>query len=153
MTQVMVIHGPNLHLLGIREPEIYGTHTLTDINTCMTQRASSYDMTLLIKQSNSEGTLIDYITAHYQSVDCLIVNAGALTHTSIALHDTLRAVSLPFIEVHMTQLASREPFRQHSYLAPIAIGSISGFGADSYLLALDALQHHLTQQTCLEETL
>jgi 3-dehydroquinate dehydratase-2 len=153
MTQVMVIHGPNLHLLGIREPEIYGIHTLADINTRMMEHAASYHMTLHVKQSNSEGALIDYITTHYQTVDFLIINAAALTHTSIALYDTLRAVSIPFIEVHMTQLASREPYRQHSYLAPIAMGSISGFGADSYLLALDALQYHLTQQTRLEETL
>ena len=150
----MVIHGPNLHLLGIREPEVYGHLSLADINACMVQRASSFNMTLHIKQSNSEGTLIDHISNHYTSMDALIINPAALTHTSIALHDTLRAISIPFIEVHMTQIAGREAFRQHSYFSAIALGTISGFGADSYLLALDALERHLlTQQPRPKETI
>lgn len=140
MTRVLVLHGPNLNLLGQREPEIYGTTTLADIDALLGDFAEQCKVELTTFQSNAEHALIDRIhSALRDGTDWILINPGGLTHTSVALRDALAAVALPFIEVHLSNPDSREPFRRHSYLADLATGRIAGFGADSYLLALQAV--------------
>ncbi len=140
MANLLVLHGPNLNLLGTREPEIYGTTTLEDIDRSLAARAVARGATITSFQSNWEGALIDRIHAARQDgTQALIINPGGLTHTSISLRDALAAAALPFIEVHLSNVFSREPFRHHSYLSPIALGVISGLGARGYELALDYL--------------
>lgn len=140
MANLLVLHGPNLNLLGTREPEIYGTTTLEDIDRSLAARAVARGATVTSFQSNWEGALIDRIHAARQDgTQALIINPGGLTHTSISLRDALAAAALPFIEVHLSNVFSREPFRHHSYLSPIALGVISGLGARGYELALDYL--------------
>lgn len=140
MANLLVLHGPNLNLLGTREPEIYGTTTLEDIDRSLAARAVARGATITSFQSNWEGALIDRIHAARQDgTQALIINPGGLTHTSISLRDALAAATLPFIEVHLSNVFSREPFRHHSYLSPIALGVISGLGARGYELALDYL--------------
>ena len=140
MANLLVLHGPNLNLLGTREPEIYGTTTLEDIDRSLAARAVARGATVTSFQSNWEGALIDRIHAARQDgTQALIINPGGLTHTSISLRDALAAATLPFIEVHLSNVFSREPFRHHSYLSPIALGVISGLGARGYELALDYL--------------
>ena len=143
---VLVLHGPNLNLLGRREPEIYGYQTLADIDRLLKAEAQEMGLELTCFQSNHEGVLVDAIQEaifHHQGI---LINAGAYTHTSIALRDALAGVALPTVEVHLSNLYRREAFRHHSYLASIALGQISGFGADSYRLGLRALAWHLNQQ-------
>ncbi len=142
---ILVIHGPNLNLLGVREPGIYGSVTLEAINRLLTEKAVSLDFSLSVIQSNHEGTLVDAIQGALGQHQGILINAGAYTHTSIAIRDALSAVNIPTVEVHLSNIYQRESFRHHSYIAPIAIGQISGFGANSYLLGLDALHHHLSQ--------
>jgi 3-dehydroquinate dehydratase II len=142
---VLVLNGPNLNLLGTREPGIYGNSTLADINGALTDDAKSLGVTLTFGQSNHEGVLIDSIHESRGIQDGLIINAGAYTHTSVALRDAIAAVGIPTVEVHLSNLYKREEFRHHSYLAPVAIGQISGFGPDSYLLGLQALVRYLRQ--------
>jgi 3-dehydroquinate dehydratase-2 len=141
MTQarkILVLHGPNLNLLGTREPDIYGRDTLDDINTRLAQQAQQADMVLETFQSNVEGVLVDRIQqAGREKADFILFNPGAYTHTSIALRDALAAVSIPFIEVHLSNVFAREAFRHHSYLSPIAVGVVSGLGAQGYELALE----------------
>lgn len=137
--RVLVIHGPNLNLLGQREPEIYGTLSLDDITAALSTLAAEFECTLASFQSNSEGALVDAIQQASGNYDAILINPAAYTHTSIALRDALAAVGLPFVEVHLSNIHSREPFRQHSFLAPLAVGQICGFGVDSYLLGLRAL--------------
>ncbi len=140
MSNLLVLHGPNLNLLGTREPELYGTTTLEDIDRSLAARAVARGATVTSFQSNWEGALIDRIHAARQDgTQALIINPGGLTHTSISLRDALAAAALPFIEVHLSNVFSREPFRHHSYLSPIALGVISGLGARGYELALDYL--------------
>lgn len=139
-----VIHGPNLRLLGKREPEVYGRNTLESINDGLYALAHEMGVTLEVFQSNSEGALLDFIEDAASRVDGFLVNPGALTHTSIALRDALAGVALPFVEVHLSNTASRESFRHHSYTAPVALGVVSGFGMDSYLLGLRGLVTRLT---------
>ena len=140
MSNLLVLHGPNLNLLGTREPELYGTTTLEDIDRSLAARAVARGATITSFQSNWEGALIDRIHAARQDgTQALIINPGGLTHTSISLRDALAAAALPFIEVHLSNVFSREPFRHHSYLSPIALGVISGLGARGYELALDYL--------------
>ena len=140
MSNLLVLHGPNLNLLGTREPELYGTTTLEDIDRSLAARAVARGATVTSFQSNWEGALIDRIHAARQDgTQALIINPGGLTHTSISLRDALAAATLPFIEVHLSNVFSREPFRHHSYLSPIALGVISGLGARGYELALDYL--------------
>ncbi len=140
MANLLVLHGPNLNLLGTREPELYGTTTLEDIDRSLAARAVARGATVTSFQSNWEGALIDRIHAARQDgTQALIINPGGLTHTSISLRDALAAATLPFIEVHLSNVFSREPFRHHSYLSPIALGVISGLGARGYELALDYL--------------
>jgi 3-dehydroquinate dehydratase II len=146
MKKILVLHGPNLNLLGSREPGLYGRSTLKTINKALEQAARAYTITLNAVQSNSEAQLIDSIhKAAVDKVDYIIFNPAAFTHSSIALRDALLAVAIPFIEVHLSNVHSREDFRKHSYFSDIALGTITGFGAHSYLLALEAI-HHLNQQ-------
>ena len=137
MTQrIYVLNGPNLNLLGSREPEIYGSDTLDDIHVRMKTAAPEAEITF--RQTNSEGELVDWVQEASQAADILILNAGAYTHTSIALHDALRACEARIIEVHLSNPAAREPFRTTNYVAPCASASIAGFGAPGYLMALNA---------------
>ena len=143
--KVLVLHGPNLNLLGLREPEIYGSSTLADINAALDEQAAGLSVSLSHLQSNHEGVLIDAIHAAYGSTDGILINPGGFTHTSVALRDALAGVAIPFVEVHLSNVYSREPFRHHSYLSPIAIGVISGFGPNSYTLGLSALVERLSR--------
>ena len=135
--RILILNGPNLNLLGTREPEIYGTQTLDDIHAALGRRAVELDMEIFFLQSNHEGVLIDRI--HEKDFDAAIVNAGGLTHTSVALRDALLAVERPFWEVHLSDPATREPFRQVNFLADVAQASIVGQGKRGYLLAIEAI--------------
>lgn len=136
---ILVLHGPNLNLLGLREPDIYGYTALNDIHTAMEKRAQAAGVRLESFQSNHEGELIDRVqAAREQGIDFIIINPAGYTHTSVALRDALAAVAIPFIEVHLSNIHSREAFRHHSYFSDIAVGVIAGLGAQGYLLALDA---------------
>jgi len=133
----LVIHGPNLNLLGSREPQIYGATTLAQIDADLTQIATDAGTSLMAFQSNHEGALIDRIhAARADGTSFIIINPGGLTHTSVALRDALAGVALPFIEVHLSNIHQREGFRQHSYLSAVALGVICGLGANGYRLAL-----------------
>lgn len=139
MATILVLHGPNLNLLGLREPGIYGATTLDDINRTLTQTAHETGHHLLTLQSNAEYELIDRIhDAKKEGVDFIIINPAAFTHTSVALRDALLGVDIPFIEVHLSNVHKREAFRHHSYFSDVAQGVICGFGANSYNLALQA---------------
>ena len=140
---ILLLHGPNLNLLGRREPGIYGSVTLDAINHLLEQEGQKLTAKVFALQSNHEGVLVDTIhdaLGHHQGI---LINAGAYTHTSVALRDALAGVALPTVEVHLSNIYQREAFRHHSYIAPVAIGQISGFGAESYRLGLQALVHHL----------
>lgn len=139
----LVLHGPNLNMLGKREPKLYGTRTLNDINSSLEKLAGELGCALSIYQSNTEGELIDAIQAAVADCDGILINPAAYTHTSIAIRDALSAVGLPCVEVHLSNIHSRESFRHTSLTAPIAIGQICGFGSDSYLLGLRALFNHI----------
>ena len=140
MTSILVLNGPNLNLLGEREPEQYGHRGLQDIMEEMQQLAEACGLQLSYLQSNSEGQLVDVVQrAGRDGVDYIIINPAGYTHTSVALRDALLAVEVPFIEVHLSAVSAREPFRQVSYFADIALGVISGFRGESYLLALQAI--------------
>jgi len=142
---ILVLHGPNLNLLGKREPGVYGTTTLDDINAMLVQQAQELQVQITALQSNHEGALIDAIHAALGQHHGLVINPGAYTHTSVAIRDAIAAVELPTVEVHLSNVYRREAFRHHSYIAPVAIGQISGFGANSYRLGLQALVEHLRQ--------
>ena len=137
---VLVLHGPNLNLLGTREPEVYGATTLADINAALVERAQTRGVALAHFQSNHEGALVDRIhAAKGEGVEFIIINPAAYTHTSVALRDALAGVAIPYIEVHLSNVHRREPFRHHSYLADQAVGVICGLGWRGYLAALDYL--------------
>lgn len=139
MKSILILNGPNLNLLGTREPEIYGTTTLADIEKLCADTATRLGLTAECKQSNHEGELIDWVQEAKGRYAGIVINAGGYTHTSVALHDALRAVALPVIEVHLSDPKAREPFRHHSYIEPVARQSICGKGAAGYVEAIEAL--------------
>jgi 3-dehydroquinate dehydratase II len=148
MASILVINGPNLNLLGTREPEVYGTTTLGDITRMLVDAGSDSGHDVMHFQSNAEHELIDRIhKARDEGVRYIIINPGALTHTSIALRDALLGVDIPFIEVHLSNVFAREAFRQHSYLSDLAIGVISGLGAQGYLYAFNAICEQLKEES------
>jgi 3-dehydroquinate dehydratase-2 len=146
MTHVLVLHGPNLNLLGSREPEVYGRHTLADVNEALSDAAQSRQVDLTFLQSNHEGALVDAIHEARERADGILINPGAFTHYSYALRDAIAAVELPAVEVHLSNVHAREPFRRRSVLAPVCVGQISGFGWRSYLLGLRALLDELQDE-------
>ena len=143
MISILVLHGANLNLLGQREPEIYGSETLEDINRKLDSQAESLAVKVSAFQSNYEGALIDTVHAASGIHQGILINPGGYTHTSVSLRDALAGVSIPTVEVHLSNIYRREEFRHHSYIASIALGQISGFGSDSYRLGLEALVSHL----------
>jgi 3-dehydroquinate dehydratase II len=143
--KILVLHGPNLNLLGTREPTIYGNITLTEINGTISSLAYELGIDVSIIQTNSEGEMIDNIHSAIGCFDGILINPAAYTHTSIAIRDALSASTLPVVEVHLSNIHNREEFRSRSFIAPVAVGQISGFGPDSYLLGLRAIYNHLTK--------
>ncbi len=144
MAQLLLLHGPNLNLLGTREPEVYGHATLADIDADLQARAAEAGHALESLQSNAEHVLVDRIqAARGDGTAFILINPAAFTHTSVAIRDALAAVAIPFIEIHLSNPHAREPFRQHSYLSDKAVGVVCGFGADSYRYALDAALRRL----------
>lgn len=142
-----MLSGPNLQLLGTREPEIYGRETLAEIHTRLEARGAELGATVEAFQSNHEGFLLDRIGTAATTAEGMLINAGALTHTSLALYDAIRSVALPCIEVHISNPEAREAYRHESKIAPACVGKVSGFGADSYVLALEGLIRWLARRT------
>ena len=138
MARVLVVYGPNLNLLGEREPDVYGHETMEDISARLREAAARDGVSLDVFQSNSEGAIIDRLHAARHEADAVVLNAGALTHYSYALRDAIVAIRLPVVEVHMTNIDAREPFRRKSVLSPVCAGVVHGFGANSFLLGLRA---------------
>ncbi len=143
---IFVLNGPNLNMLGTREPAVYGTATLTDVRHQVEAHARVRGVATDFRQTNHEGELVDWVQAARDGAAGIILNAGALTHTSIALHDAIKAAEQPVIEVHLSNVFARESFRHHSYVAPAAVGVICGFGPHGYLLAIDAMVEHLAKK-------
>lgn len=141
---ILLLNGPNLNLLGTRQKEVYGGTTLAEIEEMTRVHAQSHGFELNSLQSNHEGVLLDAIHDAKKSARGIILNAGAFTHTSVALMDAISSVELPVVEVHLSNIHAREPFRHKSYIAPVALGQIAGFGSQGYLLAVDALVQHLS---------
>ncbi len=146
-SSILVLHGPNLNLLGTREPGIYGAVTLGQIEKRLSELASTLNVTVHSLQSNHEGILVDAIHAARDRDRGILINAGAYTHTSVALRDAIAAVGVPTVEVHLSNIYQRERFRHHSYLSAVVVGQISGFGADSYYLGLQAIVTHINGQS------
>lgn len=145
MNKLLLIHGPNLNMLGLRQPNIYGYKKLTQINDEISMACKQQGYDLVIKQSNSEGEIIDFIQKNYKNTDIAIFNPAAYSHTSIAIYDVLLATQLKFIEVHISNIHNREIFREKSLFSAIAVGTISGFGSDSYSIALAAARMYLAK--------
>lgn len=145
MPRILVLHGPNLNMLGTREPEIYGYTTLDDINTMIAARAAEAGIETAFYQSNHEGDLVDVIQQANHKFDFIIFNAAAFTHYSIAIRDAIAAIDVPVIEVHLSNIHQREEFRHTSVLAPVAMGQICGLGVESYLAALEAIIYKLNR--------
>ncbi len=137
---VLVLNGPNLNLLGTREPDVYGATSLADIERDCLAAGKRLGLAVDFRQSNQEGTLVDWIQEAMHAARGIVINPGAYTHTSVAIHDAIRAVGLPVIEVHLSNIFAREEFRHHSYVSPVAVGTICGFGPQGYVLALEAMQ-------------
>ncbi len=152
MKRILVLHGPNLNLLGSREPARYGTLSLDEINLRMADLARSKGVDLVVFQSNSEGALVDRIQEARGRCDAIVINAAAYTHTSIAIRDAILAVELPVIEVHLSNIYQREPFRHVSRIADVVIGQVTGFGVQSYLLGLLGAIGHLEAQHAISTT-
>lgn len=144
MLRILVLHGPNLNLLGTREQSIYGTTSLDILDAALTKLAEELPVAVDIRQSNSEGELVTWIQEAGSGFDGIIINPAAYTHTSVAIRDAIAAVGLPAVEVHLSNIQQREPFRHHSYIAGVALGQVSGLGPTGYLLALRGLHEHLT---------
>ena len=147
MLSVLVINGPNLNMLGRREPEVYGSQTLEDINQTLRSIAENLDVSLAFFQSNHEGALVDKVQDALNVHQGILINPGAYTHTSVAIRDAIAAVALPTVEVHLSNIHKREAFRHHSYIAPVAVGQISGFGADSYRIGLEGLVSYIRKDS------
>ncbi len=145
MLNILVLHGPNRNLLGQREPGVYGSATLNDINKLLEREAQALQVKVSIQQSNHEGVLVDAIHSMSGQQQGLLINAGAYTHTSVAIRDAIAAVNIPAVEVHLSNIYRREAFRHHSFIAAVAIGQISGFGSESYRLGLQALVTYLIE--------
>lgn len=143
MPSVLILNGPNLNLLGTRQPEVYGRTTLADIEVTCREAAGRLGLAVAFLQSNHEGALIDAVHAARGRHDAIVINAGAFTHTSLAIADALASVALPVAEVHLSNIHAREVVRHHSFIAPVAVGQIAGFGAIGYVLALEALADRL----------
>lgn len=144
MAKILLLHGPNLNLLGSREPDVYGATTLADINRAAEAQCAERGCELATFQSNSESDLIDRVhQSRTEGVDAIVINPAAFTHTSVALRDAISAVAIPMVEVHLSNVHAREAFRRHSYFSDIAVGVICGFGATSYTLALQAALDHI----------
>ncbi len=141
--KILLIHGPNLNLLGTREPDVYGNQTMEQINARLQAHAAESGFEIRTFQSNSEGALIDAIQDAGEWANGIVINAGAYTHTSIAIRDAISAVNLPTVEVHLSNVHAREPFRHHSFIAPVCLGTVAGFGWCSYLLGVKGLVAHL----------
>lgn len=141
--KILILHGPNLNLLGHRETALYGMATLKEINDRLIALAKKAGVALAIEQSNSEGELVDHIQKAQGTCQAILINPAAYTHTSVALRDAIASVGIPTVEVHLSNIYQREPFRHHSYIAEVAIGQICGFGPNSYLLGLKAAIDHL----------
>ncbi|WP_297772093.1 type II 3-dehydroquinate dehydratase [uncultured Roseovarius sp.] len=146
MTAILFLNGPNLNLLGTRQPEVYGHTTLGDIEQMCRAHAAPKDVRIGFEQSNHEGALIDAIHAARDQYDGIVLNAGAYTHSSVALMDAITSAAVPTIELHLSNVHAREEFRHHSYIARVAVGVICGFGAHGYVLALDAILAHLARR-------
>ncbi len=144
--RIAVVHGPNLNLLGTREPEVYGTATLEDVDRELAALAEALGVEIEAFQSNSEGRILDFLAEVRERADGVVINPAGLGHTSVALLDGLLGISRPFVEVHLSNPASREPFRRHSMITPAAVGIVAGFGVDSYLSGLRCLHSHLARQ-------
>lgn len=142
MINILVINGPNLNLLGLREPELYGRQDYQALCQLLEQTATQLNMRLSIFQSNHEGAIVDKIQAAWGVYDAMIINPAAYTHTSIAILDALKAVQIPTVEVHLTDIHTREPFRQHSYISPACLQTICGHGFDGYVMAMEFLSGH-----------
>jgi 3-dehydroquinate dehydratase-2 len=143
--KILIINGPNLNMLGVREPEVYGTNTLEDMKNLLIDFAKGKEIDLDFFQSNAEGDIINYIH-EYREAAGIVINPAAFTHTSIAIRDAIASVQIPAVEVHLSNIYSREEFRRVSYVAPVCIGQISGFGIFSYVLALQALINHIASR-------
>lgn len=141
--RVLVLNGPNLNMLGVREPATYGSQTLADIEKLCKAEGKKLGLTVTCRQSNHEGELVEWIQQALGTADAIVINPAAYSHTSLAIHDALRAVGLPVVEVHLSNIHAREPFRHHSYVSPVATAVICGLGATGYKLALAALAERL----------
>lgn len=141
--KILVVHGPNLNLLGTREPELYGSHTIDDVNSALAALAADLGIELACFQSNHEGAIVEAIHGAKADFDGIVINPAAYTHTSVAIRDAIAAVALPVVEVHLSNVHAREDFRRNSFVAPVAVGQIAGFGVDSYLLGLRAIFSHI----------
>ncbi|HJN25674.1 MAG: type II 3-dehydroquinate dehydratase [Rhodospirillales bacterium] len=146
-SKILVLNGPNLNLLGTREPDVYGKETLADIEAKSVKRAEGLGLNVEFRQTNTEGELVDWVQQGRDAADLIIVNAGAYTHTSVALLDALKACGLPVIEVHLSNIHQREEFRHHSFVSKAAVGMICGFGGYGYEMALEAAARILNKQS------
>lgn len=144
---IFVLNGPNLNMLGVREPHLYGTDTLADIEAACAERAGELDLEIDFRQSNHEGQIVDWIQEARQGADGVVINPAGLTHTSVAVHDALKLLEVPVIEVHLSNIHRREEWRHHSYISLVATGIIMGLGSQGYLLALDAMARILEAAT------
>lgn len=144
MKPIFVLNGPNLNMLGKREPAVYGSATLEDVQKLATDHARKRGFSIDFRQTNHEGVLVDWVQEAREAASGIVINAGAYTHTSVALLDALRSAERPVIEVHLSNVFAREAFRHHSYVSPVALGVICGFGPHGYVLAIDALTQHIS---------